>query len=592
MQKVNRPSDPCGHGQIVMSDYLQTFINPAHQTRFLYESICYPRVKDFKRQADSAIELGYRCIGRTIGLEKLIYLDEHGKARGRLVSNIFRKDKHKTTKKWLLTTYEYGINVSFLQIDFDRHGYNKHETLEQRKSADSNFFAEIENLIKIANDLDFDIVWTTSPGDVCTEGINKGEHIHGIYAWIKFSRSINVRKLREELIPPLKKYYNINSETSFDTKNRPIRIPGQRFVEVCDPNMQLLYPYDDERPQDTANHFNTHWIDARPVDVDKLFGPALEQASNLDNQQKSTKVNTKSKEQSVYCPPAHIDIQQIKNVKETQKAYLDYDPKTINKLWSEHNTFDRYIKLDKAPSKIAWKYLAKTKSRSERWSYFPFAEDEFEQHIIKTAKPDSETSNNPDMRRKFVNRIMRHFFNTFDHSKSKSQRMMLRLEVDKQRFSYCSEISKSKFLFLMQKKCGFDAEMLKSLSLFFDKMQAYYGRIYYKLAHSIFGGKRGWDRVQKVLIHNGMLKHLDRYDMHDSKCRQYGWTGAVVGVCKKTKNNKDNNLSQSPPESISCTLPPLLKKNNDTERIEFIKSSLNVQNLTLLWKVNQNVPLN
>ncbi len=528
-------------------DFVSSWITPAHRTRFAKELMLFPRPypRTIKRHKNITIEDGFRMNnGRRVPLEKLAYHDKKGKVRGSYLANISRKEWHKHDKHWLLATYPDESFIQGFQIDCDRHRYDNHDTPQERQQADHEFFTKVKNLIELAEELSFDIVWTTSPGNILLEGIFRGEHVQGLYAWIKFNRPIKVKTLREKLVPAFKTYYDIHDETSVDERNRLIRLP-QRWVEVCNPlTLKTKFEYDDEHPRDVVNTFNYEWIKATPVDVDALFVPALEWVAKQEAQDATAVAVTASKPKS----------------KSMLSIGLDSNPKFIAEMNKIKNTYDRYVRFAKIPSRLTWKYGG-DKSKLE------LAIAEFDDYILATAKYDSTTCHSSTMRADFARRIMTGFFNPefFDPTKSKSKNRTenQRGKQDKKRFATSAKIDRSYFLRKAKELCGFSYKKLTMLGKFYDYMMKYSGRIYYKLAHSIFGGKRTWDKMQHLLRDAKLLHTLDNYDRTDSKCRQYGLLRLKQQLSPCIA--RSNSLSPLSLVSVSCT-PARGKLTNKTEK--------------------------
>lgn len=118
-------------------------------------------------------------------------------------------------------------------------------------------------------------MWTTSPGDEVDD-----EHVQGLYAWIKLSTPVLVGDLRR-LTGHWVEHHSLrnvdghNLEFNTDTLNRPIRIPGQRYVELAnvDPDKRHFTTIEPDDPKGK-----------KKVNVnERRFAFVLESWANLDS---------------------------------------------------------------------------------------------------------------------------------------------------------------------------------------------------------------------------------------------------------------------------------------------------------------------
>ncbi|MHC4089520.1 MAG: hypothetical protein ACYSVY_04440, partial [Planctomycetota bacterium] len=127
----------------------------------------YPRTHGiFQRNKDEDIKRGFRVRnGRITKLQRL-----KGTTLKRNVC--LREDCPKQTKRWILTKYDDGARVGFIQLDFDKH-IPDDALPEERQAIEESF----DDLIERFLELGIPVVWTTSPG----KWVN-GEHVQGRYA--------------------------------------------------------------------------------------------------------------------------------------------------------------------------------------------------------------------------------------------------------------------------------------------------------------------------------------------------------------------------------------------------------------------------
>ena len=302
-------SDYLSSPENTLQYYCRFFLDPAHRYRFWKEYCCIPRIKDYCQvNTNDEIAIGKRF--RTFYPDTRRESEEYfslvnmkwklhrpsGSARGdygRLRYTIKLKD-NALHKCWILTSYEDHREISFLMFDLDRH--HRDETSQVRCAIDDCFWNNVRRLQNLSNEYGFTIMWTTSPGDEVD-----GQHVQGLYAWIKLSTPILVGDLRRLTshwveLHSLRNVDGYNLEFNTDTSNRPIRLPGQRYVElaIVDSNKRRFITIEPDIPKHKKKvNINERrfalvlesWANLESVDPARLF----EKTEKISRRQQSRK---------------------------------------------------------------------------------------------------------------------------------------------------------------------------------------------------------------------------------------------------------------------------------------------------------------
>ncbi|MCH7686746.1 MAG: hypothetical protein IH899_08710 [Planctomycetes bacterium] len=347
----------------------------------------------------------------------------------------------------------------------------------------------------MADEVGFDVVWTTSPGNLiggswsrengCWEG---GEHVQGLYAWIKLDKPVQVKKLRG-YVTALRDYYGIECESSVDAKNHPVRIPGQRYVEVVDPEtLQILHP--PEKPSDTLAWFAEEWFSAKPASLKALFGPAM---------------SWKRKKQSSIVSPRFSSSTSIKHVHVEGCSTED--------ALQEKNTFTAATER-RICSRIAIKYQGQP-------AFFDQAVEEAKLELFAVRPLTSKTCRNSRLLHATCKRWMDWYFSTFDSSRCLVSR---RDKEDTKRFASSDSLDPELIVRFLKSRLHLSSRESSIVRSVFEKMQTWKGRIFCRVLYNLAGGKRFWLALKKKL--QGYLVILDEWQK--KKCRQYGWGQRVL----------------------------------------------------------------
>jgi hypothetical protein len=482
--------------------YFESFLKTADRYRFCTEVVSIPRQKTtlFAVNTKEEIFAGHKTdwLGRERPLKRL---DSYGWSNGKETgtpfnafrNSIHRRDDSKLTKRWFLVTYPEESYVSSFQLDLDLH-YDEGMTSFERDEIDHQFKQNVIAIREMAEEVGFDIVWTTSPGNLiggswsqengCWEG---GNHVQGLYAWIKLEKPVKVKKLRK-YVTALKEFYGIECEASVDVRNHPVRLPGQRYVELVDPEtMEILHPA--EKPAHTLSWFAEAWHAAKPANLKALFEPA---------------VAFKKKQSSIVSPRSFSS----KTVKNVHVEGCSSDDALLEK-----NTFkaatDRRI-----CSRITIKYQGQP-------VFFDQAVEEAKLELFSVRPSSSKTCRNPHLLHATCKRWMDYYFSTFDSSRCLISR---RDKDDVKRFSSSDSLDLAMLVRFLKDRFHLSFRECSIVRSVFEKMQIWKGRIYCKVLYELAGGRRSWLALKKKL--QGYLVITDEWEM--KKCRQYGWGQRVL----------------------------------------------------------------
>jgi hypothetical protein len=530
--------------------YFSTFLQPANPYRFGTEQFAMPRMKKTIRHANSKDDLarGYK-IG-THGPYALKRLDAHGwsnkkqtgTAFNALRNSIIRKDTSKIRKKWFFATYSDDSSVSFVQFDLDRH-YSSDMLPDERAEMDHAFNQQVQSIKEMAEEVGCDVVFTTSPGDILGGSWSKetkkwegGEHVQGLYAWIKLENPVKVSKLRE-YVQAIKEYYGIECESSVDAKNRLVRLPGQRYVEMADPETATIL-HEEEKPAHGLARFADAWFEAKPANLKKLFSPAW----SWKNQE--IKKSVKTVKSKPVLAKTVVPVRNVTVVGASSSQSLD-----------EPNTFLAATSR-KICSRITIKYQGQR-------CYFDKAVQEAKQELCSIRPSTSKTCSSLSLLESTVRRWMDWYFTKFDSGKCFASSRDIQ---DAERFRSSLLLEESFIFRFIEKHVHLHFREKKILSAIFAKMKIWRGRIHCHVLYELAGGRTAWFKIQNKL--KGFFVVLDEWEL--KKCRQWAWSKTVInGVASMNEAANDVAemlVSPSPKKNEKQVVVenPLQTMNNST----------------------------
>ncbi len=249
---------PDGHPDTAIdfhaSPFCREVLDGAHPVRFSKERITHSndvltgfRGDIWPANTNDEIAQGARLVGAN--RIPLAGLADGSRPYGRIIDNMLRPFGKRERKDHYLTTYPDDAPVAFTVFDFDRHppkGPGPPSTEDDGWLAiDDAFWERVSTFHGLATSLDLDVMWVQSPGRWLVDGHHLPCRMFGLYAVVRHEpRPPSV--LRPTLAA-LKERVGLDVETSWDTRNRNIRIPGQCFLDVCivDPARRSIIPIRD-----------------------------------------------------------------------------------------------------------------------------------------------------------------------------------------------------------------------------------------------------------------------------------------------------------------------------------------------------------
>jgi hypothetical protein len=238
------------------SAFCREVLDRAHPTRFSRERITYGSdiFDGFRGQIWPANTLDEIAGGRRLAgtrRVRLARLDDGSRRYGRLIDNMLRPFGRRESKSHYLATYPDGRPVAFTMLDFDRHppqgAHGEPVSVESDEwmAIDEMFWQQVEAFHRLAGAVDLDVMWATSPGRWLLDGHGLPCRMPGLYAVVRHGPR-TPSELRP-MLEALKGRHGLDVETSWDTKNRNIRIPGQAFMDPClvDPARRTIAPIRD-----------------------------------------------------------------------------------------------------------------------------------------------------------------------------------------------------------------------------------------------------------------------------------------------------------------------------------------------------------
>jgi hypothetical protein len=498
--------------------YFESFLKPAHRYRWGTELVSIPRYKNslHKANRDEEIDAGYKIgwMGRKLRLKRFdAYGFSNGKQTGTAFNafrnSILRRDGSKAAKKWFFVTYPDDAYISVVQFDCDCH-VRSGMTPWERDEVVQSFRMQVNSIREMADDVGLDLVWTTSPGDRVdatwdqeTASWQGGAHVQGLYAWIKLEKPVQVKKLRR-YVAALKDFYNIECESSVDAENRLVRLPGQRYVEVADPETgEVLHP--PEKPSDTLAAFSEAWYAVKPVSPKTLFGPAMDW-----KKQKAMKPIATPK--SLTFAPKNVVVHGCSNGQALKEA----------------NTFkaatDRRI-----CSRLTIKYRGNE-------AFFDHAVEEAKNELVSIRPSSSRTCSSKRLLHSTCKRWMRWYFDNFESSSCRSSQFSKKESDDRQRFCSSRSLDFSLLLRFLKQHCHLSFRELSIVSAVLNKMRKWHGRVFCRVLYALSGGKSAWLALKKKL--QGYLVILDEWQR--KKCRQWGWSKKVLDSVSAMKQAQED----------------------------------------------------
>lgn len=223
------------------SAFCREVLDAAHPLRFSKERITYGndifdgfRGQIWPANTNDEIAEGRRLAGaRRLPLARL---DGGSRRYGRLLDNILRPFGRRECKDHFLTTYADDKPVAFTVLDFDRHPpKGRREPLavedEEWTAIDEAFWRKVEAFHRLAAGLDLDVMWVQPPGRWLVDGHDLPCRMFGLYAVIRHEPRMP-SGLRP-MLAAVKERHGLDAETSWDTRHRNIRVPGQAFMDPC-----------------------------------------------------------------------------------------------------------------------------------------------------------------------------------------------------------------------------------------------------------------------------------------------------------------------------------------------------------------------
>jgi hypothetical protein len=237
------------------SAFCREVLDAAHRLRFSRERITYGQdiYGSFRSRIWPANTLDEIAEGRRLaGTRRVPLARLNGGSRpyGRLVSNILRPFGRRECKDHFLLTFPDDRPVAFTVFDFDRHipaarGEPISAESDEWLAIDEGFWHGVGLFHRLAEELDLDVMWVTSPGRWLVDGHGLPCRMSGLYAVVRHEPR-TPSELRP-MLDAIKERCGLDVETSWDTKNRNTRIPGQCFMDPClvDPARRTIVPIRD-----------------------------------------------------------------------------------------------------------------------------------------------------------------------------------------------------------------------------------------------------------------------------------------------------------------------------------------------------------
>lgn len=521
-----------------IATYIQDFLRPAHPTRMATEPRAMPRARTADGDADiwptatnDEIAQGYRMAPNVLSPARelrrcgLRRLDKNNYSWVR--HHLFHKRGGKHKALWLFTTYEDKALVNWIQFDLDRH-HAAGATPDEKAEVDHLFRQQVRTLRDIADEQGFDIVWTTSPGDLDPFD---GRHIQGLYAWIKLDRRIRVADLRR-FATAFKARHLLEMECCWDSKHRNIRLGGQEFVEIADPETISIINPVKKQQREALGHFAVAWQSARPANASCLFDEcvawyeAQQQRETAAAQSEPAVSDTQPRSTASRNPglPGRVSTRRTRRA----GGYVPASLPTRSALLGEQNTF-------KAATDARICSLLVRKYRGDR-ACFEIAVKEGMTELRAIRPATSKTCGSPTRLRSTVTRWMNWYFKNFRPERCVSKARITDRDVeDRKRVAYCLGLDRARVLrHLKHRNLTYHEKSI--LSRFLDLAQKWNFRVAVKAIYdgpkAICSKPEWFTLVRKI---QGILFVIREKQVEEGKCRQWAFAPSFVQRLQQTE---------------------------------------------------------
>ena len=501
---------------MLLSDtsFYQDLVEPSNRLRFLTESMpdfVHDRRRSRPRFVNLKQDIKNDPHGTMVRVKKPFL--KHGKKKNYLWKpyplidefmirdHVSRSVEHRGGIKHFLTTYDDDQPVSWFYLDFDIHA-SDYDTVEYF-SQKEKLFDNVDKMTALSYEHGFDALYTSSPGRLrrfWIKGVEEGIHVQGLHCWLRLSSPLNPAELRPMLNSFVEKH-GFDCEHSCTGKHRPIRLGGQLWGDMCEPDPMkmelcpvLLPQIATKRRLNNRNAFNRFalvvntWDKLEPFDVSLL------------NPERNEEIRSKPK---IRINSASIQISDDVD-----------DGNTFDALWD---------------SKLMTKCLM-------QFSWNPDVVDDavdwlapqFKRMIL--SKRHSETCSHPAKLDELLRKCYLHGCDSVEATEKSTGfalddilRIRRTLSVDIQRFPAFA-----------QKKYRMSINDVGKARRFFTLIQEWNGRVFHKNAWECFGRRTQFTRFMKTFP---IFIEADPYSMGQSdgefvrsgnKCRQYAISPALL----------------------------------------------------------------
>lgn len=382
--------------------------------------------------------------------------------------------------KWWFVWHDPHHSIQYLWFDLDKHSNTNHVSFENN----------VKILTMIAELLGGECMWVTSPGN-----IYDGQHIQGRYCFIILDGGIPLSELQPRIVRLKERFSLPQKLESFNLGGKNIRLPGFRYVELCDANGNLIDPY-------------IHGVDIRqkPYEVVVKHLHSIKRAS-LNKFMELTELTELT--EPVVCPEIVSSIVTSKN-----KAPISC--KVISELTREEllEEGDTYLVCNHLSSKIrlhCHRYgIDKDKGRELLWNEFMSS-----RHL--TGEDKSTTATTKGLRDRMIDYTWDDKWNPkkFDPRKARPPQEV----IDKQKADALDRFKPQMCITTKEYLRGIHIEDQSIMSAWHLLKKQWCGSVHHKERNTLFGNYHVFARMKK--------KYPDRFCIlfnykKGSNCTQYG----------------------------------------------------------------------
>ena len=551
--------------------FVRLFLQPADNYLWAKEAMALPRLKDehgrrciYPDNHKADLERGYRLRGwhadredvdhefylplnplkdtlrkvKRSSEERQTIAAKHGTCgafRRQRVCDTFSKIKHHLVRRshWLFMQYPTQIEtlagffeenrVRFVNIwDFDVH-VNPGDSEDRINQKYREMYRQIDDARRIATEYGFTIIFLTSPGDLVD-----GVHHQGRYGLVLFDEPVPVADLLSTR-GQVKNLLRMDWETAWDTRNRNIRLLGQKHVVVCDPDtLEPLHRNDDarQRHERVAGAIRYVLDDDAVVPVRRIMELAEQTTPQVEDQ--------------VAPPvPAPVPVASMAPVWNGTPVSACPGLTSIERCQVVHDTFDVFTRRRKFGHRAAVKYLIDNPGM-EREAFISSAIRDFKAEFVASRPSTSRTAANADQA---LRPYFGYYFDTFNRQKLNGESRCVKDHEDRERIKSSLGLDEKLVAHAARKYLGLTREETSWFASINRYLKRFNGRLFWGLLYGPGGivPTRKWaafkDKIK--LAFEWIVDYQAPDGDRNGRCRQWSFTKGFIQLVQRLKKARE-----------------------------------------------------